>query len=241
MDGKTITTVASKKGGVGKSTLAFNLAVMRARLKRRVHLIDCDPDSRTSYELCGFRAEMREADPVNAERFPDLAVSQAIGKLVSKTAIEQIKFYDDIVLDLQGKDGEELYRALAIAHVIVIPSGASQIDVQVLPSMDAIIEQIQTTRLELDRPPARAIVVFSRAPVSPFSREIEDARAYVEANCPHLTLARTIIRDRSTYRLAPRMGRGVVEMDRVDPKAREEMLRLMEEIYGETAHGAAAA
>ena len=49
---------ASGKGGVGKTTLAFNCAIELARMKRTVHLVDRDPAEALT-RLCKRRKDRR--------------------------------------------------------------------------------------------------------------------------------------------------------------------------------------
>jgi chromosome partitioning protein len=66
-----ILTVAHTKGGVGKSTLAFELALIRAKAGRDVWLVDADPQG-SALTAATVRAE--------AGRTPVLAASASTSR-----------------------------------------------------------------------------------------------------------------------------------------------------------------
>ena len=80
--GRTLIAVASGKGGVGKSTMAANLAVALARMGRRVGLIDADIYGPSQPRLFGTteRPEAREKllIPVTAQGVKLLSVGQLV-------------------------------------------------------------------------------------------------------------------------------------------------------------------
>ena len=100
-----ITLVGSLKGGTGKSTVNFNLAVWLMSQGFKVKLFDFDPQ-RTLSDVIENRQE--------EEYEPALAVSKDI---------KQLKKYKDIqtLVDVGTSDMDKLEKAIIKADRIVIP------------------------------------------------------------------------------------------------------------------------
>jgi chromosome partitioning protein len=63
-------------------------------------------------------------------------------------------------------------------------------------------------------------------------REVQEARDFLQ-DFEHYVLAQTVIYERSVWRKASRQGRSIVELDRQDYKASNELKLLGEEIFSE--------
>nr|WP_232484086.1 ParA family protein [Burkholderia gladioli] len=119
--------VGGEKGGVGKSTLASNLAVHLAHHQVDVVLVDTDG-----------------RQPVLAHRTPDEArynhpshVCNGRGR--GGHAARSRRRYQVIVVDAGGRDSRELRTALAVANLFLTPIRASQADLETLPKVNELI------------------------------------------------------------------------------------------------------
>ena len=127
-----IVLIGGEKGGTGKTTIATNLAQMRAARGRDVLLVDTDKQESAS-AWAGLRAE----EGIE----PTITAVQKLGKNITRDLLDLAKRYDDLVIDAGGRDSFELRAALVAAEQIFIPVQASQFDVWTLGNMAELVEQ----------------------------------------------------------------------------------------------------
>lgn len=207
-----IILIAHQKGGVGKSTLAVNLAAEAQTHSPDVLIVEADPTVRTAHNWTKTRED-------------------AGGKQITTVHLEgnihaQLRDlgdrYDYVLVDVAGKDSREMRTAMTAADVMVAPMQPSQ------PDMDAAHFLVLTIEQARDfNPDLSVLAVLSRVPTNNFSREAAQAAEYLE-DYPELPLAETRIHERVVYRTAMEKGLGVVEMK--DGKAKAEIQLLMAEI-----------
>ncbi|MGB3541647.1 AAA family ATPase [Rubrivirga sp.] len=212
-----IVLVGGEKGGTGKTTLATNLAAMRAGAGGDVLLVDTDRQGSAS-----FWGAVRDEE----DGLAPVPCVQVFGKGVSRQVTDLAGRYSDVVVDAGGRDSVELRSAMVVADRLFVPVQASQFDVWTLEQVDGLVEQVQAIN-----PSLRASVVFNRASTHPRVREAEEAEALV-AEFEHLDLAGVVVRDRIAYRRAASEGRGVAEVPEPDAKAVSEMEQWYGAVFG---------
>lgn len=213
-----IVLVGGEKGGTGKTTLATNLAALRASAGHDVLLVDTDKQGSAS-----FWATLRDdADPPPSP----VPCVQVFGKGVTRQITDLAARYDDVIVDAGGRDSIELRAGLVAADRLFVPIQASQFDVWTLEQMDALVEQAQAINPDLE-----AAVVINRASTHPQLKETDEARALLE-EFEHLAFSDVIVRDRVAYRRAASEGRGVAERTDPDPKATAEMEAWYAAVFG---------
>ncbi|MDB5781684.1 division plane positioning ATPase MipZ [Caballeronia mineralivorans] len=208
-----ILLVAAEKGGVGKSTLATNLAVHLAHQGVDVVLLDTDGQA-TAAQFVERRDE--------AGITPAVPCVQRTGEVAS-TLRDLARRYQVVVVDAGGRDSREMRSAMAVASLVLVPTKASQADLETLPKVNELIGLARALNPEL-----KAVAILSIAPSNPVIREVEDARKLL-AEFDQLELADTIIRDRKVYRDALLAGKGVTELD--NSQARAEIQLLAQEFF----------
>jgi len=208
-----IVLVGAEKGGVGKSTIASNLAVHLAHHAIDVVLVDTDGQA-----TCARFIERRD----EAGILPTVPCVQRTGD-VATTLRDLSRRYQVIVVDAGGRDSREMRSAMAVANLLLVPTRASQADLETLPKVNELIGLARGLNPEL-----KASAVLSMAPSNPQIREVEDARESL-SQFERLELADTVIRDRKVYRDALLAGRGVVELE--NGQARAEIQLLAQEFF----------
>ncbi len=212
-----IILIGGEKGGTGKTTIATNLAAMRALEGRDVLLIDTDPQGSANYW-----AQSRDDENIN----PRVACIQKFGKGLPKEVQDLEHRYEDIIIDAGGRDSVELRSSLVVAEKVFIPIQPSQFDIWTLNQMDELVETSKGFN-----PNIQAKVIISRSSTNPSVHESEETGKLLD-DFSNLGLADVSIRDRIAYRKAAKDGLAVIELKPKDPKAIKEMKALYEEVFG---------
>jgi chromosome partitioning protein len=209
-----ILTVGNTKGGVGKTTLAVNLAIVRATAGRDVLLVDGDEQG-TATTFTDLRAERLGKPGYTAVSLQGAALRTQVRQLAPK--------YDDILIDVGGRDTGSLRAALTVSNLILIPMQPRSFDLWALYQIEELIKEAREINDTL-----RAVVVLNVA--DPAGRDNEEAAAAVQ-EIEGLELLPAIIGRRKAFPNAAAYGKAVTEMMPRDPKAIEEIAALMQAIY----------
>lgn len=211
-----IVLFGGEKGGAGKTTLATNIASIRTAVTKDLLLVDTDRQSTAS-----FWCSMREDHGV----FPRVASIQKYDKTLRSEVKELRKKYKDIIIDAGGRDSPELRSALLVADIAVFPLRPSQFDLWTMSRLNTLVEQALDINENL-----KAFVVINQASPNPAVKEAEEAKEFIN-EFKYISLLRTIICERISYRRAAIEGRSVAEYKPEDNKAIEEVSNLYNEIY----------
>lgn len=221
-----ILTIAHIKGGVGKSTLATNIAVARSIAKRDVLLIDADTQG-SAADFTALRTEQTGA--------AGYAVARLLGKEVRTETAKLAGKFDDIVIDAGGRDNDGLRAALTVADRLLIPVAPSTFDLWSLDKMADLVREAQSIN-----PKLKAMAVLNAADVQGSdNKEALDLLGGIDGI---EVLACQLIR-RKAFRNAAAQGRSVLDMTPRDPKAARELSALVSALYsnhtdiGVTSHG----
>jgi chromosome partitioning protein len=210
-----ILTVGSTKGGVGKSTLALQLAITWARAGRDVLAVDGDKQG-SLQKFVAFRGE--------AGRQPSVVcVQYADGRVLRDQVRLQASRYQDVVIDAGGHDSTTLRAALLLSDAVLVPFLPRTVDVLALADMAALIDEARGVRDGL-----LAMAVLNIADPGP-STDNRDAVAAL-AEFPQLAELQTSITRRKAFPNAAGFGLSVDEVTPADAKACAELMGLACEV-----------
>lgn len=148
--------VLNQKGGVGKTTLAVNLAAAAHVDGRKTLIVDMDQQ--------GSAAEWYSA---RADESPlaGLVVVKMDRRLTVPKFRELASGYDFVVLDCPPRLDDVSSSAAVAADVVVIPVSPGPFDLWATSSTLATLDRADEIRAQLDRPAVRRIFVVNRAEV----------------------------------------------------------------------------
>lgn len=213
-----IITVGNTKGGVGKTTLALNLAIARAIGGKDVWLVDADRQATASTAL-SIRTEAGRQPTIATALYTD-------GAALRGQVVHQRNKFQDVVIDAGGRDSTALRAALSLSDVVLIPFQPRSIDVWALRDMAELVEEVRSIGRQL-----RALAVLSLADVQ--GSDNKDAAAAV-ADFPALQYLDAPIRRRKAFANAAGAGLSVLELEPADEKARVELTDLVQRTFRAT-------
>ena len=208
-----ILTIGNVKGGVGKTTLAVHFAIGRAAKGRDVLLIDGDEQG-TALTFTELRAEHTGLNDYTAVALSGAAVRTQVRQLAPK--------YDDIIIDVGGRDTGSFRAALTVTDTLLVPVQPRTFDVWALEQVAALIDEAIAIH------DLKCYNVLNAA--DPVGRD-NAAAAEALREYPSLTYIDAPIVRRKAFPNATAQGKGVFEYTPRDQKAVDELSALMAFVY----------
>lgn len=209
-----ILAIGNIKGGVGKSTLAVNLAIVTALSGKDVLLVDGD-EQRTALTFTELRAERLGQPGYTTVSLQGPALRTQVRQMIDK--------YDDIIIDVGGRDTGSLRAALTVTDILLIPVQPRSFDIW---PVDQMAELVNEAREVNDR--LQAFTVLNAADAQ--GRDNDDA-AEALREIKGLSLLPVTIGRRKAFPNAAATGSSVVEHQPKDHKAIEELHGLVQALY----------
>lgn len=212
-----ILTVGNTKGGVGKTTIALNIAVARALAGRDVWLVDADTQG-TAQEAIAVRSEAGQAPVISCAHYPD-------GSILRTQVKQNESKFDDVIIDAGGRDTKALRAAIFLSDVLLVPFQPRSYDVWALDNIAAIVDEAMGVGVGLV-----AYTVLNRADTAVKATDNAEAADAV-AELPQFKHLATPIYDRKAFANEAGQGLSVLEGKRKDQKAVAELNALIAALF----------
>jgi chromosome partitioning protein len=205
-------SLASAKGGVGKTTLAILIAAELALAKGwKVALLDSDLNQHAS--AFGKRTKI-----------PGLTVIGDVDEENVLSTLRQAEGENDIVIiDLAGGSSTLALMALQRSHFVLVPTQTSLPDTRDAMKTIAQIDNAQ----ELARMPIGRALIWTRVPTQFESRESRHLRKTLEGR--GLNILNTALMERNSIRAIHMTGK-VPRQSNAKDKAAENVTEIAEEV-----------
>ena len=204
-----IVTVGNTKGGVGKTTIAINLTILRAASGEDVLLVDGDEQGSATL-FSQLRAEQIGTCGYTAVELHGAAVRTQVRQLAPK--------YAGIIIDVGGRDTGSLRAALTVSDFLLIPVQPRSFDVWAIDQMAALVAEAREIN-----PKLQAMTFLNAADAQ--GRDNAEAREALQdvqgVECLDVTIVR-----RKAFPNAASKGQGVIEAQPKDARAVEELTAL---------------
>ncbi len=214
-----IIVVGGIKGGIGKTTIAINFAVMLSQNGQDVLLIDAD-DQSSSTAITAWREETYK----NGAGY---ALARLTGKTLATQVQRHAEKYDHVVIDVGGRDTSSQRGALVVADIYMVPFPPKSLDVDTLDQVEDLVNLAKAVNPDL-----RAVSFLNKA--YPRNRD-NDAAADLLRDSAEIDYLDTRICDRKAVSDAISEGRGVIEYRPRNPKAIAEITALYEAVMQDSA------
>ncbi len=210
-----IAVIGGTKGGSGKTLIATNLTIMRADQQRDVLLIDADEQASATL-FTRQRKQTKGATGYTLIQSFESDVVEQVHNLAPK--------YDDIVIDVGGRDTASQRAALVVADIFVMPFAPTSVDLWTDDTVIALLKEARPFN-----PNLHAYVVINKA--FPSGSDNIEAASMLQEHLDHWEYLETPVGNRKAFSTAFGKGLAVTEITPHDRKAAAEMKALFDHTF----------
>ena len=207
-----IIVVSHQKGGVGKSTIAWNLAT-NLQKKYQVELVDLDIQRTLTYAN-EIRKRHKELTPLTIRHFD---TPEDLKKYIQGDSKKRLS-----IIDVGGFDSSMNRLALVLADIIITPVSDKSFELLGIKTFEKIISQLD----ELVEHHIKVKVLLNN--LNPKKSKLDSLKIFITKS-PYFELLDTILRNRTDYDKSAGEGMNVIEYNS-DSKAAKEIRELTKEI-----------
>lgn len=217
-----IITIASTKGGVGKSTFVLNLATVLLNQGKKVAVLDAD-----SQGTITKWAKVRDYMIDSGEKIDKLFVAGVRGEALLEIANDKKQQGYFVLIDSPGVDDSNMRGALLRSDIVVTTCSTSAVDLWEIETLITILKKLQT----IQNRKIPLLLLYNKVPSIHANLAVEAATNFFEQNNinPDYIL-QSFIKERVAFKHSIKSGRGVIEYSPQDEKATKEIEQCTNEI-----------
>lgn len=201
-----------QKGGTGKSSIAWNVALALQK-NYNVEVIDLDAQ-KTLYYANETRKEKGGLKPLTLKRFDTL---DELTNYIQADSDEKIS-----IVDLGGFDSDMSRVVIYSADLVITPVSDKYFELLGIKSYEEILAQIS----EASGQAMKVNVLLNK--INPTKSNLKELKDFIESS-PYFDLFDTVLRHREDINRSACVGKNVIEYDKKS-KASKEMRSLVKEI-----------
>ena len=131
-----IISIVGQKGGVGKTTVSWNLFISLKDKGLQVKLIDCDDNQFSSFEIAKIRQIVKDDDYIKD------VINTPASNAVKYIHDAEKNNYDVIILECGGRVDRELKMAISYANQVIMPLKPSLLEIKTIGNVEKVIDKI---------------------------------------------------------------------------------------------------
>jgi chromosome partitioning protein len=204
-----IISIAHQKGGVGKSTLVFNLAYYLRELNPV--LIDLDLQNTISF-----------ANNIRAQNTTPFNIKTIQNEVELKKLIQQSNQNNLFIIDTGGFDSSLNRMSIIAADLIITPVSDKLFEILGLKKFEEILTELSSIKKQ----PIKAHILLNN--ISPFTKNLDDISEFIQKS-NNFILLKNILRQRADVTHSSAKGLSVAEYSN-QSKAHSEFFELSIEL-----------
>ncbi len=207
-----IITISHQKGGVGKSTIAFNLAVELSRKYKDVKVIDLDvQQTLTQANIIRKNSGLRE-----------LRIKRLLDEDEFIENLKKAKDDEIVIVDSGGFDSALNRIAIVAADILITPVTDKTFDLLGLQKFEEILRELS----QIEKRDIKSYVLLNN--INPKIKKFDELKDFIE-NSKHFKILNSVIRSRVAFSNSVAEGKSVKEF-KADSKAAKEIEGFIEEL-----------
>lgn len=204
--------ISHQKGGVGKSTIAWNLATALQK-KYNVELVDLDIQKTLTYTN-EIRANQTNLNPLIIRNF---TTPEDFKKYINGDHDERLS-----IIDIGGFDSSMNRLAIITADLVITPVSDKSFELLGIKSFEKVLGELSKL---IDEDIVVRVLLNN---INPKKSKLDELKTFIESS-KHFYLLETILRSRADFDKSAGLGKNVIEYNK-DSKASKEIKKLLKEL-----------